>query len=1003
MLWLASALAGCGDDEAHGRGELVVVLESDLSAPKDIDRIRLELTQRGKVLRTEDHEIGAGQQLLPAEFRIESVESSAPVTVRGIAYRKMVPRIERDAVTPIPAGSVMVLRLPFNYLCDGFVTSDGSSTCEEGMTCKQGDCASSTVSASELPEHDVAAETGTMTSSVRSIGGESGGESSPSDQPDEACFDVLECFVNFVIVGAAEDCTIPMPAGAEPEELNIALALPPSSDGICDAEGCWVALDHGGEGWLNGGSKIQLPESVCRARPDAVPMAIALSSTCAAKTSATPPCGSWSSAAKPIESRLPTSLPPPALGDACAGRPSETCGNCGTRARNCRNGKWSEWSACSGEGVCVPNTAQVCGEQGSQTCDATCAWAECTGQSCGDDVATRACGNCGTQARACDNGTWSEWGACSGAGECAPSDVQACGAEGSQACGGNCAFGECTNQVCPGANSDACERCGSRTRSCDPATGNWSDWSACTGQGACEPNATERCGNGGTRVCGGDCRWDTQCTGQSCDGPLTRACGQCGIQVRGCDSNTGRTTDWLACANEGSCEPGATRACGNTGLQTCGRDCRWGSDCDQICEGPFTQACGACGTRTRGCDLDARTETAWSECRGVGACAAGTTRPCGADGSGTQACGDDCQWSDACSCSADTLRMRPCGNCGIQTRSCGAAGPSVWSACMNEGLCAPGTPRACGEALSGTQACSADCRWTDDCAGACPADSRAEPRMRACGNCGHQTRTCAAGGLSAWSECIDGGECAPGTTQACGDAGVGMRTCTATCSWARECEIICEPQQRACGNCGMQTGTCSASGQLVWSECVGEGVCARGSMQSCPTLDSPGVQTCGDTCGWGECGCTAPCANGTTCVNGRCECPPGTTPAPEGGSGCVSPPICHDDESVCASKCVNLRTDSNNCGDCGVPCSGGQTCQDGKCLCPSGRVESDGVCVCADSLTACGESCVDTQTDANNCGACATACEGGTTCQKGVCACPGGSSDDGTCGGSEPN
>ena len=32
---------------------------------------------------------------------------------------------------------------------------------------------------------------------------------------------------------------------------------------------------------------------------------------------------------------------------------------------------------------------------------------------------------------------------------------------------------------------------------------------------------------------------------------------------------------------------------------------------------------------------------------------------------------------------------------------------------------------------------------------------------------------------------------------------------------------------------------------------------------------------------------------------------------------------------------MNTASDSNNCGGCGIPCNGGQTCQNSQCACPS--------------------------------------------------------------------
>jgi hypothetical protein len=264
------------------------------------------------------------------------------------------------------------------------------------------------------------------------------------------------------------------------------------------------------------------------------------------------------------------------MGQTCAGPASQACGTCGTQTRTCDNGVWSGWSACSNEGVCAPGSMKTCGTGGNQTCNAACQWDACGGQTCAGP-ATQACGNCGTQARTCNNGSWSAWSACSGEGACAPSATQACGAGGSRTCGASCQWGTCLGQPCAGPATQACGNCGTQARTCN--NGVWSDWGACGGEGACAPGATQACGMGGMQTCGATCQWDA-CGGQPCAGPATQACGNCGTQARTC--NNGTWSDWGACGGEG-CAPGTTQACGMGGMQACTAACQWGA-----CAGEMT-------------------------------------------------------------------------------------------------------------------------------------------------------------------------------------------------------------------------------------------------------------------------------------------------------------------------------------------------------------------------------------------------------------------------------
>src|SRR5262245_44992354 len=82
---------------------------------------------------------------------------------------------------------------------------------------------------------------------------------------------------------------------------------------------------------------------------------------------------------------------------------------------------------------------------------------------------------------------------------------------------------------------------------------------------------------------------------------------------------------------------------------------------------------------------------------------------------------------------------------------------------------------------------------------------------------------------------------------------------------------------------------------------------------------------------------------------------------------------CPSGQTKCKGKCVNLQSDSQNCGSCGHGCASGQVCCSGTCT-PLG-------------------------TNAN-CAACGNACPAGSSCVNGQCSgasgCPAGQTD---CGG----
>ena len=106
--------------------------------------------------------------------------------------------------------------------------------------------------------------------------------------------------------------------------------------------------------------------------------------------------------------------------------------------------------------------------------------------------------------------------------------------------------------------------------------------------------------------------------------------------------------------------------------------------------------------------------------------------------------------------------------------------------------------------------------------------------------------------------------------------------------------------------------------------------------------------------------CDGMCAEDQICEDDTCVwCPAGQAPV---DGTCVCP---GETPSECGSRCVDLTSDSNNCGSCGAVCGSGEVCTDGQCE------DADG---CVGSLVLCGDECVHLATDRSNCGACWKRC-----------------------------
>ncbi len=286
------------------------------------------------------------------------------------------------------------------------------------------------------------------------------------------------------------------------------------------------------------------------------------------------------------------------------------------------------------------NATQACGTGGTQTCGATCQWGTCTGGSCTGPT-TQPCGKCGTQARTCTDGTWSDWGACSGEGVCSFGAIQACGTGGTQGCDASCSWSTCyqgvtctnvqrrwdaTNEVCRleaptvpyGTGIPAIETIELQMK---PYEGDEEGSMSTAGVGIRYTNggimpfmfpinaehtiykdeydqdtATRDRATGlvsldytGARLfqlssspgnpvtC--ERRVATRCLGtttlKGCAGSSTVACGACGTMTRTCTQDGWWNDPRAVCSNQGVCTPSSVEACGVQGSRTCSSSCQW--------------------------------------------------------------------------------------------------------------------------------------------------------------------------------------------------------------------------------------------------------------------------------------------------------------------------------------------------------------------------------------------------------------------------------------------
>ncbi len=220
-----------------------------------------------------------------------------------------------------------------------------------------------------------------------------------------------------------------------------------------------------------------------------------------------------------------------------------------------------------------------------------------------------------------------------------------------------------------------------------------------------------------------------------------------------------------------------------------------------------------------------------------------------------------------------------------------------------------------------------------------------------------------------------------------------------------------------CANTSTDNDNCGACGSVCTSGNVCNGghcIVTCGALTTCtPDGGAPYcANTNTDNANCGTCGST--CPSGYVCGGGVCSltCGSLTTCIPDGG--------------VANAYCANTSTDQSNCGTCGTVCAAGQACGSGSCTATCGPGEK----VCGNSCTnttfdpancgSCGNACTypnasgacssntcslaacstgygdcnhiaadgcesNSQTDANNCGACGNRCALGESCQSGSC------------------
>ena len=101
-------------------------VQTDMSIPKDVSQVRIEVSVYGNMLFASTYDVGPSGLKIPATLAIVGgSDPSTPVTIRVLSAQGNTVRTLREVVTTVPASRVATLRVPIQWLCDGQLTALG--------------------------------------------------------------------------------------------------------------------------------------------------------------------------------------------------------------------------------------------------------------------------------------------------------------------------------------------------------------------------------------------------------------------------------------------------------------------------------------------------------------------------------------------------------------------------------------------------------------------------------------------------------------------------------------------------------------------------------------------------------------------------------------------------------------------------------------------------------------------------------------------------------------
>ena len=292
-LLLVGVLAGCAP-AAKPRGQLMVAVATDMSIPKNMDQVVVEVLDEQGNKQSFDYPDKPTDLGKPMPGTLAIVPPNAggqTVRIRLIAELDMSPapptvRVVREAVVKVPTDRTALLPMPLHWLCDGHYKENDDGTyqsdcADDTQTCVAGQCVDAVIATETLKDYEPQLVFG---------GGDDQGNGGH-------CIDIPTCFAASAAAVPDGDCTLPLSDSTNMSSFNVALELAAGSDGECTKGAdsrCFLPLDSDPvEGWWIDGGRVHLPPAACDVIAHHKALDVVTTGMCPTKDPSVPICGLW--------------------------------------------------------------------------------------------------------------------------------------------------------------------------------------------------------------------------------------------------------------------------------------------------------------------------------------------------------------------------------------------------------------------------------------------------------------------------------------------------------------------------------------------------------------------------------------------------------------------------------------------------------------------------------------------------------------------------------------